>query len=128
MTVDRGAVVNALLGARWVFAKTMPKTPHFYTLRADATSDEQFEAFVLHIREVGYSVPYAGRMYTYLDVDGHKYWTMGAPVKETTLINRAELLAPAAPSIVATAQQVIGALVGSREGRGVREEARRTTK
>jgi hypothetical protein len=30
-------------------------------------------------------------MFTYLDFDGWTYWTMGEPVEETTLINRARL-------------------------------------
>jgi hypothetical protein len=29
--------------------------------------------------------------HTYLEIDGWDYWTMGAPVEETTVINRARL-------------------------------------
>jgi hypothetical protein len=55
---------------------------------------------VLFIREVGYKADYGSVTYTYLDIDGWKYWTMGAPLGptgaydpniHTTLINRARL-------------------------------------
>jgi hypothetical protein len=29
--------------------------------------------------------------YTYLDIDGWHYWTMGCPLHQTILINRAKL-------------------------------------
>ena len=55
------------------------------------TPDEAFHWFVLHIREHGYRAEYGGREYTYLEVDAWRYWTMGAPVAETTIINRAKV-------------------------------------
>jgi hypothetical protein len=86
----------ALLGkgfietAPWRFARTMPNEPHEYTLRGE-TPDEEFEAFVLLIQRQGYSGEYKGRTYTYLNVDGWRYWTMGEPVDATTIINRARV-------------------------------------
>ena len=38
MTVDHEAVAKALLGARWVFAKTMPANPHEWTQRKHWTA------------------------------------------------------------------------------------------
>ena len=40
------------------------------------------------IRAHGYQNQFEGSWYTQLDVGGHTYWTMGAPVAETILINR----------------------------------------
>lgn len=75
----------------WTFAKTMPQFPHEYTLRRRATSDDAFKEFVLHVRQAGTPRQFNGRTYVYLDVDGHTYWTMGSPLSDTILINRARL-------------------------------------
>ncbi len=84
----------------WKFAKSMPQTPHYYTLRKHSPDEEMFVRFVLHIRKHGYKRKFGKTTYIYFDVDGWQYWTMGAPVGEvghynpqtdTILINRAEL-------------------------------------
>jgi hypothetical protein len=77
--------------ARWIFARTMPASPHWYTLRR-ANPVQPFEAFVAFIRRHGYDAEYAGGLYRKLDTDGWSYWTMGAPLGETILINRARLV------------------------------------
>ena len=74
--------------APWRFAKTMPDQPHEYTVRGE-TPEQDFEWFVLYIREHGHRANYDDKSYTYLEVDGYKYWTMGAPVAATTIVNRA---------------------------------------
>ena len=43
------------------------------------------------VRRYGYEEIYEGRSYTVFNNDDMKYWTMGAPVTETILINRKEL-------------------------------------
>lgn len=73
----------------WQFAKTMPHTPHWYTLRRKTPDPERFEWFVMFIREHGYNRKFRGSTYRCLDVDGWQYWTMGAPLNKTILINRA---------------------------------------
>jgi hypothetical protein len=78
----------------WKFAKTMPKCPHFYTMRKDSDPSE-FEWFVLFIRQHGFQRTYFKKIRTYLEIDGWEYWTMGAPVEETILVNKAEVGAPA---------------------------------
>jgi hypothetical protein len=75
----------------WTYAKTMPKTPHEYTLRRNAPDEALFERVVRHIRRHGYRKVYGRATYTYLDIDGWQYWTMGSPLSETILINRARL-------------------------------------
>lgn len=76
--------------APWRFAKTMPDQPHEYTVRG-VTPDGEFDWFVRYIREHGYRAKYGERYYTYLEVDAWRYWTMGGPVAETTIINRAKV-------------------------------------
>ena len=73
----------------WVFAKMMPQIPHSYTLRRKAKRDEDFSSFVQEIRFRGVVRQFGQRSFTYLDFDGWTYWTMGEPVENTTLINRA---------------------------------------
>ena len=81
---------------RWRYARTMPQWPHEYTVRRFNDPQEQqdlFEEAVKFIRSHGESRIFAptGRSSIYLDVDGRQYWTMGAPVEETIIINRAWL-------------------------------------
>jgi hypothetical protein len=42
----------------WVFAKTMPQIPHWYTLRRKAKSEENFADFVQEIRLRGVVRPF----------------------------------------------------------------------
>jgi hypothetical protein len=78
--------------SKWTFAKSMPQTPHEYTLRRDAKDEALFERVVIHIRQVGYQQKWGNSTYTYLDIDGWQYWTMGSPLDQTILINRAAIL------------------------------------
>jgi hypothetical protein len=87
-TVDDARVYIA--GARWQFAKTMPQWPHEYTLRRQH-NPATFEAAVRFIREHGYRARWGRAIRTYVNLDGKRYWTMGAPVEQTILINRADL-------------------------------------
>ncbi len=83
-------------GRRWQFAKTMPEQPHEYTNR-EWGDEESFEAAVTFLRESGQKRRYGKAYYVYLDVDGWSYWTMGWPVGQTILMNRAKIADLAAP-------------------------------
>ena len=51
-----------------------------------------FDRAARHIREHGYQAEYGGATYTYLNLDGHRYWAMGnSPYGAPFLINRAKL-------------------------------------
>jgi hypothetical protein len=56
-----------------------------------------FEAFAQLIRDIGVVNPWprdAARPryhHTYLAIDGWEYWTMGEPIPDTEVINRARL-------------------------------------
>jgi hypothetical protein len=73
----------------WTFAKTMPEWPHEYIVR-ERVDRVLFEALVRHIRQHGFNGRFYERFLTYFAEDGLLYWTMGAPIEETTIINRCE--------------------------------------
>jgi hypothetical protein len=74
--------------AQFRYAKTIPKFPHHYTLRK-TWENNQFDAVVLAIRELGQPRMFGNRQYIYYDFGGCTYWTMGSPIDQTILINRA---------------------------------------
>ena len=72
----------------WTFAKTAAKTwPHHYIVR-DSVDEILFLKMVQHIRWYGSEGPFYENNYIYFEEDGLVYWTMGAPIDETTIINR----------------------------------------
>lgn len=73
--------------SQWTFAKTMPTWPHEYLVRGRVDA-VLFEALVTHIRSCGYEGRFYRRAIIYFEEDGLVYWTMGAPIAETTIINR----------------------------------------
>ncbi len=93
-------VKQNLLSADYRFAKTMPENPHWYTLRKTWDQDAAFCEAVQFIRDHGYIERYKGRPYTMFNLNGYKYWTMGAPINNkngepcTILINRAKTQEP----------------------------------
>lgn len=73
--------------SQWTFAKTMPEWPHEYIVRG-RVDGHLFEALVHHIRGHGFEGRFYGRALTYFAEGGLLYWTMGAPIEETTIVNR----------------------------------------
>ena len=73
---------------QWTFAKTMPKNPHEYIVRDRVKDDSMFNAFVAYIRRYGRTGNWGKQLYYYLQVGPHLYWSMGAPVEATTIVNR----------------------------------------
>ena len=72
----------------WIFAKTYAKTwPHEYIVK-DKVDEKLFLDFVEHIRAYGYLGKFYKKDITYFDDSDMVYWTMGAPIEETTIINR----------------------------------------
>lgn len=90
--MDMGRMRKYINSVKWVFAKTMPQWPHEYTVRRWRPDlDSEFSWFVKTIREYGYKERFLSRIKTYFDFDGHKYWTQGAPIEKTIIINRADI-------------------------------------
>ena len=80
----------------WRFASTMPEIPHEYTVAGKETAgvppvpDAWYVWFTEQIADHGYQAKFGGRAYTYLDVDGWKYWSLISQ-DGVTIINRARL-------------------------------------
>ena len=76
----------------WRFAKTMPTSPHWYTLKkncVDKKDEHDFERFVMVVRQQGQPVEWHGRTYKYFKFGDYQYWTMDPTIESTDLINRA---------------------------------------
>ena len=71
----------------WTFAKTMPEWPHEYIVR-DRVDRRSFEKLVCHIREHGRPGKFYEHTLIYYEEGGLVYWTMGAPLDETIIVNR----------------------------------------
>ena len=83
---------------RWREAVTYRETaPHEYVVRdweKGAQGNRDFDRFVVSIRRFGYADLYYEVRHIYWAIDEFKYWTMGWPVEQTTVINRARVDAP----------------------------------
>lgn len=75
----------------WTFAKSMPKFPHCYVVRANCRDNEEFTKAVTFIRTAGDVRRWFKCFHTYYDMGEHSYWTMGNPVDTTIIINRSAL-------------------------------------
>jgi hypothetical protein len=83
---------------KWREAVTYRETaPHEYVVRkweTDEQGNRDFDRFITLIRRFGYADFYYKLRHIYWAIDEFKYWTMGWPVEETTVINRARVDAP----------------------------------
>jgi hypothetical protein len=95
------ALVDSLT---WTFAKTMPFIPHFYIVRDRHLDSERFEALVRYLRSHGQPGRWGSRPRStvldegriiegliYCDLGEQRYWTMGWPIDEETVVNREEI-------------------------------------
>jgi hypothetical protein len=81
---------------KWQRARP-PQPPHEYTVRDWRPDlDRSFLAVAQLIQSQGVLKTWGGYVTAYLEVEGLDYWTMGARVLETTVINPAPLAAPSA--------------------------------
>jgi len=72
---------------RWQIAKSGP--PHEYTIRDwRREADKDFGRAAVGIRKFGYSRSFYRNAYIYFNLDGLKYWTMGDPLANTSVLNR----------------------------------------
>ncbi len=78
--------------SNWIFAKTMPESPHYYIVRSKE-NEENFVALAQYIRDNGYQAHYGSlpQAFTYLEYEGYRYWTMGNSMSETTILNRCRI-------------------------------------
>lgn len=79
---------------KWRNAKTYESfAPHEYVVKNNLSIEQQrqFERVVMYIRKNGYREKFMGKWYVCYNVNAHKYWTMGAPLYQTIILNRAKL-------------------------------------
>lgn len=83
---------------KWREAITYRKTaPHEYTVReweVEGRASQDFDQFTTFVRRFGCADYFYRVRHLYWAVDEFKYWTMGWPVEQTTVINRARVDAP----------------------------------
>ena len=91
MTADEIRYRKYIESVRWQFAKTYAETwPHEYTVRKwTPEQGQEFIWFAQYIREHGTPRPFFKEIHIYLTVDEWEYWTMGYPIDETVVLNRA---------------------------------------
>ena len=86
------SISNFIENNNWTFAKSMPKTPHWYVVRENCI-DKDFVEFVKYIEKNGYPKKFWSKTFTYLDIDEYSYWSMSNPIEITPeqprIINRA---------------------------------------
>lgn len=87
------AILRSMIArCQWTFAKTMPFAPHEYIVKDRCPlTKEEFGYFVEMERHYGVKERWGRYNNPYLYIDDYKYWTMGAPLEETTVINRAKV-------------------------------------
>lgn len=84
-----------MLDQQWIYAKTMPRHPHEYSLKR-FQDPRRFEDVVLTIWKRGYDRTYLNRLWRSIDVGNRHYiWVhtkpkpdAPAPREQTILINR----------------------------------------
>jgi len=82
--------LRRFIGAeRWKFAATLPDWPHEYLVR-ERVDRRLFERVVRHIRSNGYEGRFYEREIRYYEEEALVYWTIGAPVEQTVIINRCQ--------------------------------------
>lgn len=93
--MTREEVTEYLERDTWTFAKTMKQYPHWYLVRNQMSPEKKsrWEQVVQYIRDHGEPEVFKPfrKTYVYLYLNGYKYWTMGAPLSETIIINRERL-------------------------------------
>lgn len=89
--IDYEKLRSMINRCEWTFAKTMPFAPHEYIVRGKCPlTDEEFVYFVEMQRVFGTKERWGRFNNPYLYIDDYKYWTMGAPMEDTKVINRAK--------------------------------------
>ena len=85
-------IKKAINQNEWIFAKTIPHNPHWYSLRKQwNNSIVKFEDLVQYIRENGKVTKFLNRNYIVSEFGEYKYWTMGSALNITILINRTKI-------------------------------------
>ncbi len=74
-----------LLAQTWKFASTLANIPHWYTLRKNWASDEDFVWVIDALRRSGYQQRFGSLVYLYTDIEQFQYWDCGASGQDESL-------------------------------------------
>ena len=74
----------------WKYARTLSHNPHHYTLR-DKWTDGSFDEIVEAVRHYSVDERFGKTIYQICYLGNFKYWSMGAPIEETILINKKQI-------------------------------------
>lgn len=91
MSYSKEDVHKFLEESKFTFAKTMANIPHAWCAKSGVKNKDLYESAVSHIRDHGVVEYFYNKPYTYYYHEGYKYWSMGAPIDKTTIINRAKV-------------------------------------
>ena len=80
-------VLEAIDHLEFVFAKTMPKIPHYYTVKNEQNK-EYYETLFFHILNNGYDDKFFKKTFRYANIGVYKYWIMADNIEESRIINR----------------------------------------
>ncbi len=106
MEYDESYVRTLISRVQWTWAKTYISIPHEYIVRGKCgLTDDEFVYFINAQREHGIPEQWHKYNFPYLYIDGYKYWTMGSPIDETTVINRQKVFSEFDSIDVAAVQQ-----------------------
>jgi len=82
-------ILDHLQKQNWIFAYKMGRHPHWYSVREQWGDDASFDMVVTHIRLNGFDRYFFKKKLRYFQIGDYEYWTMGAPLAETIILNRA---------------------------------------
>jgi hypothetical protein len=95
--MDDPELLAAISRMEWIFARTMPRAPHWYTRRG-ACDDADYARLFHAIQKSEAVEGFGNASYRYLyPGDGYKYWTMTTDLRICAIINRAEVKPPPSP-------------------------------
>lgn len=106
MEYDESYARSLIVRCQWTWAKTYISIPHEYIVRDKCgLTDAEFVYLINAQREYGIPEQWHKYNFPYLYIDGYKYWTMGSPIEETTVINRQKVFSEFDSIDVAAVQQ-----------------------
>ncbi len=85
-------ILDIISRRKWIFAKTMPQNPHFYTVKnlKDKNDCKDYEYLYKYIFNNHYIERYNGWDYKYCVIGNYIYWIMTDFIEESIIINRRE--------------------------------------
>lgn len=83
-------IVKTVERLKFVFAKSMPRIPHYYTVKNEHNK-EDYERLFHYIIDNGYYDKFFKKYYRYCNIGEYKYWVMSEDIEESIIINRRKI-------------------------------------